>query len=68
MQSKYKKDDVTDYSDCFAYGKYRCSALTEMMCRTCKSCKFYQPKYIYDERVKVLPENYKGSMEYKFEW
>lgn len=54
MYSRYNSNDnKTDYTDCFAYGKFKCNALVEMECRLKGKCKFYTPKHIYIERIKA---------------
>ncbi len=53
MYSKYNtSDDKIDFTDCFAYGKFKCNALVEMECRNKGECKFYIPKHIYIKRMK----------------
>lgn len=60
MRSKYDTKDVEDlYSDCFAKTSYRCTALTEMLCKHGGKCKFYKPKEVYEKQVKVLSVFYK---------
>lgn len=59
MYSKYEKiDSSIDFTDCFAYGRYKCKALTEFTCKKCGKCNFYMPKYLYEQKVEKLPEKY----------
>ena len=54
MYSKYDtNDNRIDFTDCFAYGKFRCNALVEMECRQKGKCKFYTPKHMYIEKLKA---------------
>ena len=55
MHSKYENQDSSiDFTDCFAYGKYKCNALTEMICKRCDKCPFYTPKHVYIEKIAIL--------------
>lgn len=60
MYSKYDtNDNGIDFTDCFAYGKFKCNALVEMECRKCGKCSFYIPKHIYIQKITET----KGSVE-----
>ena len=62
MKSKYNTEDVEElYSDCFAKTSYRCTALTEMLCKNGGKCSFYKPKDVYEKQVKVLSRIYNGK-------
>lgn len=61
MYSKYEnRDSSIDFTDCFAYGRYRCKALTEFICKECGKCSFYLPRHVYEEKISKLPKEYEN--------
>lgn len=55
MKSRYDIEDVEDlFSDCFAKGKYSCTALVEMECKTKGKCNFYMSKKEYEAKLRRL--------------
>lgn len=60
LSSEKNKDDAimenkfTEKKNCFAYRKYRCMALTEMLCKT-RQCPFFKTRKQFVEDLKKYP-------------